>query len=140
MKTSTMIPETAKWFVVAAKGQHLGRLATQLAHALRGKHKPSWSPHQVHSDHIVVVNAGDIVLTGDKEQKKVYYRHSGFLGHLKKIPVSRVLKEKPEQVIIRAVKGMLPRNRLRTDMMKHLHVYAGTEHKHEAQKPEPFPF
>ena len=139
MKTSTPKPSEALWFIADAKGLHLGRLAVEIAHVLRGKHKVQWSAHQVHSDHVVVVNAAEIILAGNKSEEKVYYRHSGVFGNLKTIPVSKLLKERPEEVITRAVKGMLPRNRLRARMLKYLHVYKNAEHQHEAQKPQPLP-
>ena len=137
MKTSTPKPTEPSWFVVDAASKPLGRLAADIAHILRGKHKPAWSAHQVWSDHVIVVNAGNVVLMGNKSESKVYYRHSGYLGHLKTIPISSLLQRKPESVLIRAVKGMLPRNRLREKMMDHLHVYASADHPHEAQKPQP---
>ena len=137
MKTSTPKPTAAAWYIVDAKDQHLGRLATRIAHVLRGKHKPTFSPHQVHSDHVVVVNAANIALAGNKSESKVYHRHSGYLGHLKTIPIRRLLERKPESVIARAVRGMLPRNRLRSPILKHLHIYRDAEHVHEAQKPQP---
>lgn len=137
MRTSTPKPAPPSWYIVDASGQHLGRLATHIAHILRGKHKPTWSPHMVMSDHVIVTNATQIVLTGKKADEKVYHRHSGYFGSLKKIPVARVLQRSPEQVITRAVRGMLPRNRLRPLMMNHLHVFADAEHQHEAQQPQP---
>lgn len=138
MLTSTPKPAEAQWFVIDAKGKTLGRMAADIAHVLRGKHKAVWSPHQIHSDHIIVVNAAGIELKGKKSEQKVYYRHSGYFGSLKTIPFARLFAADPGQVITRAVKGMLPRNRLRPKMLKHLHVFAEGTHTHEAQKPQDF--
>lgn len=137
MKTSTVKPAAAQWYLVDAKNQTLGRLATRIATVLNGKHKVAWSPHQVHSDHIIVINAQSIVLTGKKSQQKEYVRHSGFLGHMKRTPFARLLEKSPATIIEHAVRGMLPRNRLRPEMMKHLHVFRGATHPHEAQTPQP---
>ena len=136
MRTSTPQSAQASWFETDASGQHLGRLAARIAHILRGKHKVSWSPHQVMSDHVIVTNASQIVLMGKKLSEKVYFRHSGHLGHLKRLPASRLLAENPASLITRAVRGMLPRNRLRKRVLQHLHVYPGPEHPHEAQNPK----
>ena len=137
MRTSTVKPSVANWYVVDAKDQVLGRLSTRIAHVLRGKHKVEWSPHQVMSDHVIVINAGGVVLTGKKSEQKEYIRHSGYLGHLKRIPYNRLVSKDPTKVIVRAVKGMLPRNRLRPLMIKHLHVFKDDSHIHAPQKPQP---
>ena len=124
------------WYIVDAKGRTLGRLATQISHVLRGKHVVTFAPHLLGSDHVIVLNAAGIVLTGKKLEQKVYRRHTGYFGNMREIPVSRVLAKRPQEVIQRAVKGMLPRNRLRERMMLHLHVFAESTHPHEAQKPK----
>jgi len=127
-----------KWFVVDADGQVLGRLATSIATVLRGKHKAMYTPSMDVGDFVVVVNAEKVVLTGNKEAQKVYYRHSGYPGGLKETPYEKMHAEHPERIIMHAVKGMLPHNRLGRAMLKKLHVYAGPEHPHEAQQPVPF--
>jgi large subunit ribosomal protein L13 len=129
-----------KWYVVNAEGQILGRLASRVAHVLRGKHKPEYAPHMDVGDHIVIINAGAVRLTGNKIRQKTVTRYSGYPGGLKRIPYERLLREKPERAVERAVKGMLPHNRLGRKMSKKLKVYAGPEHPHEAQKPEPLKF
>jgi large subunit ribosomal protein L13 len=117
-----------RWWVVDASGKPLGRLATEIARVLRGKHKPSFTPHLDTGDHVVVVNAEKVRLTGKKAESKTYFRHSGYMGHEKHIPFRRVLATHPERVIETAVRGMLPKNTL---------VYAGPAHPHEGQRPEP---
>ena len=138
MRTTTTKPTAPAWYIVDATGKTLGRLAADLAHVLHGKHKADWSPHQVQSDHVIVINAQDIVLQGRKAEQKEYKRHSGHFGHLKCTPFSRLFAKDPSQVLIRSVKGMLPRNRLREQLLRHLHVFAGKEHPHEAQQPADF--
>lgn len=128
---------TRDWYVVDADGVPLGRLATRVAHILRGKHKPIFTPHLDTGDYVIVINAKKIVLTGSKPDKKVYYRHSGYIGGLKAIPYSRMATERPARVIEQAVKGMLPHNRLGRAMYKKLKVYAGPDHRHKAQNPKP---
>lgn len=125
-----------KWYVVDARDQVLGRLATGIATVLRGKHKPIYTPSMDTGDHIIVINAAEVAVTGGKETKKVYYRHSGYPGGLTETPYEVVMERHPEQIIIHAVKGMLPGNRLGRAMLRKLHVYAGSEHPHAAQKPE----
>jgi large subunit ribosomal protein L13 len=125
-----------KWFLVDAKDRVLGRLATQIAIRLRGKHKPVFTPHADTGDFIVVINAEKIALTGTKLDKKVYYRHSGYIGGLKKITARRLLEEKPEEVLRLAVKRMLPKNSLGRRQLKKLKIYKGADHPHEAQQPE----
>ncbi len=124
------------WFVVDAAGKTLGRLATQLAHRLRGKHKPEYTPHVDTGDHIVVINAEKIRVTGAKLQDKVYHHHTGYLGNLKTIALGKLLQEHPERAIQFAVKGMLPKNPLGRKMFKKLHVFAGDKHPHAAQQPK----
>ena len=125
-----------QWWVVDASDQTLGRLATRIATLLEGKHKPIYSPHIDTGDHGVVVNAGRVRVTGNKLIQKRYYRHSGYPGGLKEESLQALLARKPELVIERAVKGMLPQNRLGRAMMKKLKVYSGTEHPHQAQQPQ----
>ena len=124
-----------QWIIVDADGQILGRLATLLAHRLRGKHKPEFAPHVDNGDFIVVVNCDKIKVTGNKLAQKKYYRYSGYVGGLKETTLDDMLATKPQQVLMKAVKGMLPRNRLGRAMLKKLKVYAGTEHPHVAQNP-----
>ena len=129
-----------QWYVVDAQDQILGRLATQIAHRLRGKHKPEFAPHMDNGDFIVVVNCEKIRVTGNKLQDKFYYRHSGWVGGLKEVSLEKMLAEKPEEVIRKAVRGMLPKNRLGRAMLKKLKIYAGAEHPHAAQAPKPLTF
>ncbi len=126
-----------KWFIVDAKDKVLGRLASEVARRLRGKHKPVFTPHTDTGDYIIVINAEKIRLTGDKLDKKMYYRYSGYMGGLKEISARKQLAKKPEELIKHAVKGMLPKNSLGRRQGKKLKVYAGPEHPHEAQQPEP---
>ena len=126
-----------EWYVVDATGQTLGRLATRVAHRLRGKHKPIYSPSVDTGDYVIVVNADKIHVTGRKLDQKIYYRHSGYPGGLKQITLRNLLQKHPTRVIEHAVRGMLPKNRLGRRMFKKLKVYAGPNHPHEAQQPEP---
>src|SRR5688500_7621947 len=126
-----------RWYVVDAEGQTLGRLATRIADALRGKRKPEYTPHIDTGDFVVVVNAEKIVVTGDKRHAKKYYRHSRYPGGLKVRTFNDMIERRPEEVIRLAVKGMLPRNRLARKQLTKLKVYAGPDHPHQAQKPEP---
>ncbi len=128
-----------KWYVVDADGKTLGRLATQIAIVLRGKHKPVFTPHVDTGDHVIVVNAEKIHLTGDKVRKKTYYRHSGYPGGLKSETVKDVLARRPSAVVERAIKGMLPKTTLGKQMARKLNVYAGPTHPHQAQQPEALP-
>jgi large subunit ribosomal protein L13 len=125
------------WFVVDASGKTLGRLASQIAHRLKGKHKPDYSPHVDMGDHIVVVHAEKIRVTGRKLADKIYYHHTGHIGGIKSIALGKLLKEHPERVIQFAVKGMLPKNTLGRSMFRKLHVFAGAAHPHAAQQPRP---
>jgi large subunit ribosomal protein L13 len=127
------------WYVVDAQGEILGRLSTRIAHVLRGKHKPIFAPHMYVGDFVIVINAGDVQLTGSKGTQSLAYRHSGFPGGLKSVPFARLLAEKPERLIERSVQGMLPKNSLGRQMAKKLKVYAGSEHPHAAQDPQPLP-
>jgi large subunit ribosomal protein L13 len=125
-----------KWYVVDASGETLGRLASRIAHVLRGKHKPTFTPHLDMGDHVIVVNAEKVAVTGRKEERKVYYRHTGYPGGLRTTTYREMMEKHPERVIRKAVRGMLPRNVLGRQTMKKLRVYAGPEHRHAAQKPE----
>lgn len=125
-----------KWCVVDAKGAVLGRLASEVASRLRGKHSPLFTPHADTGDWVIVLNAEKIVLTGNKWQQKTYYSHSGFIGGLKEIKADKLLEKSPEDIIRFAVKGMLPKNRLGQKLLKKLKVYGGSEHPHSAQQPE----
>ena len=127
---------TRKWYVVDADGMVLGRLASEVAKIIRGKNKPTYSTHLDVGDHVIVINADKVRLTGDKLKKKVLQRHSGYPGGLKETPYEELMKSKPEFVVYKAVKGMMPSNRLGRAMMKKLHVYSGPDHPHNAQKPE----
>src|SRR3954464_5202549 len=139
MKTYSAKPgEIAReWYVVDAEGQTLGRLATRIADQLRGKGKPTYTPHVDTGDFVVVVNAEKIRVTGDKLAAKRSYRHSGYPGGLRSRTLGEMLERRPEEVIRRAVRGMLPRNRLGRKQLRKLKIYAGPDHPHEAQKPEP---
>ena len=128
-----------KWYVVDAEGQTLGRLATQIADTLRGKRKPQYTPHVDTGDFVVVVNAEKIVATGKKRDEKMYHRHSGYPGGLRSRTLGEMLERRPTEVIRLAVKGMLPRNKLSRAQLTKLKVYAGPEHPHAAQAPEPLP-
>ena len=138
MKTYAAKPQEVerKWYVVDAEGQTLGRLASQVAAILKGKHTPIYTPHVDTGDHVIVINAEKVHLTGKKLHNKKYYRHSGYPGGLKTITAGDLLNRHPERVIKAAVWGMIPHNRLGRKMIKKLKVYAGPEHPHEAQKPE----
>ena len=138
MKTYMATPSTIdkKWYVVDAEGQTLGRLATQVAVVLRGKHKPTYTPHLDTGDNVIVINADKVKLTGRKESQKMYYRFTGYVGNLKSITYKEMMEKHPERIIKIAVKGMIPHNALGRQMLDKLHVYAGSEHPHQAQKPE----
>ena len=137
MKTFTATPSTIKreWCVVDATDKTLGRLATEVASRLRGKHKPEFTPNMDTGDHMVVINAEKIKVTGNKLEDKMYHRHTGYIGNLKSINLGKLLDTHPERVIQTAVKGMLPKNPLGRAMFRKLHVYAGPEHPHAAQQP-----
>ncbi len=125
-----------KWYLVDAEGMVLGRLASQVASILRGKHKPTFTPHCDTGDHVIIINADKIVLTGRKLDQKIYYQHSGFPGGLKATPYRKLLADKPEFVLKHAIIGMLPKGPLGRKMAKKLRVYAGAEHEQQAQQPE----
>jgi large subunit ribosomal protein L13 len=128
---------TRDWVIVDASDKVLGRLASLIAQRLRGKHKPEFAPHMDAGDFVVVVNAQKVQVTGRKLDQKMYYRHSGWIGGLKETVLRDMMATKPDQVLIKAVKGMLPKNRLGRQMLKKLKVYSGTEHPHAAQQPKP---
>jgi large subunit ribosomal protein L13 len=139
MSTVFAHPEKVRrdWYVVDASGKTLGRLATQLAFRLRGKHKPQYTPHVDTGDHIIVVNADKVAVTGNKLADKTYYWHTGAIGGIKSRTLEKMLAEHPERVIEMAVKGMLPKNPLGRAMYRKLHVFAGEKHPHVAQQPKP---
>jgi large subunit ribosomal protein L13 len=138
MKTFTAKPEsvTRDWYVVDANGKTLGRIATEIAARLRGKHKPEFTPHVDTGDYIIVVNADKVVVTGNKAQAKMYYSHTGFPGGIKEINFEKLIAKKPEMVLESAIKGMLPKGPLGRAMFRKLKVYAGAEHQHAAQQPQ----
>jgi len=126
-----------RWYVVDATDETLGRLATRIARTLEGKNKPTYAPHMDTGDHVIVLNASRIRVTSDKLETKLYYRHSGYPGGFKQETLGHLLARRPEEVIRRAIKGMLPHNRLGAQMLRKLKVYAGNDHPHQAQQPEP---
>ncbi len=129
-----------KWYVVDAEGQTLGRLASEVAKVLRGKHKPIYTPHVDTGDHVIIINAGKVKLTGNKLDNKMYRYHTGYVGGLKEFTYRYMLERKPEKIMMHAVKGMLPKNTLGRQMLTKLRVYRDADHKHEAQKPEELKF
>lgn len=129
-----------KWYVIDAEGKVLGRLATEVASILRGKNKPIYTPHVDTGDHVIIINAEKIKLTGNKLQQKNHYYHTGYPGGLKEVPYSQLIEKNPEKIIELAVKGMLPKNRLGRQMYRKLKVYRGSTHNHEAQQPEIYEF
>ena len=137
MKSFMQTKETVKrdWYIIDAEGKTLGRVATKAAHILRGKNKPTFTPHIDCGDNVIIVNASKVVLTGNKLEDKKYYNHSGYPGGLRERTAKVMLEKYPEEMLERAIKGMLPHNRLGRQMSKKLFVYAGSEHKHQAQKP-----
>ena len=139
MGTYSAKPSEVKrdWFVVDAEGKALGRLASEIATRLRGKHKPIYTPHIDTGDYIVVINAEKVAVTGNKFTDKMYYKHTGYVGNLKSISFDKLQASKPEKIIELAVKGMLPKGPLGRDMYRKLKVYAGPEHNHHAQQPQP---
>jgi len=139
MKTFSAKPEEVKrdWFVIDAENKVLGRLATEVALRLRGKHKPEYTPHVDTGDYIVIINADKIAVTGNKEKNKMYHAHTGYPGGLKSMTLEKLREKAPERIIEKAVKGMLPRNPLGRAMFTKLKVFAGAEHAHAAQQPQP---
>ena len=138
MKTFMLRKEDVehKWYVIDAEGKTLGKVAATAAYVLRGKHKPTYTPHVDCGDNVIIINAEKVVLTGDKLNKKIYYNHSGYPGGLRERTAKTMIEKYPVEMVERAVKGMLPKNRLGRQIYRQLFVYAGSEHKHEAQKPE----
>ena len=138
MKTYSAKPNEVnqKWYLIDAKGMNLGRLSTKIAELLMGKHKPAYSPNVITGDVVVVINGAKIKVTGNKLTDKYYYRHSGYPGGLTETSLKEMLEKHPTRVIEHSVAGMLPKNKLKAEMLKNLKVYASSEHKHEAQKPE----
>jgi large subunit ribosomal protein L13 len=126
-----------RWFVVDATDETLGRLASRIARVLEGKHKPTWSPNLDSGDHVIVLNASRIAVSSDKRESKLYIRHSGFPQGYREETLGHLLERRPEEVIRRAVKGMLPRTKLGVQQLRKLKIYAGTDHPHQAQRPEP---
>ena len=139
MKTFSAKADTVKreWFVVDATDKVLGRLSTEIARRLRGKHKPEYTPHVDTGDYIVVINAEKIRVTGNKESDKMYHHHTGYIGNLKSVNLANLRKNHPDRIIKQSVKGMLPKNSLGRAMFKKLKVYAGSTHQHAAQQPQP---
>ncbi len=139
MKTFSAKPKDIRrdWYIVDATDKVLGRLATEVVRRLRGKHKPEYTPHMDTGDHVVVINAGKVRVTGNKASDKIYHRHTGFPGGIKSETFEKALIRSPEFVIETAIKGMLPKNPLGRAMFSKLHVYAGSEHRHQAQQPKP---
>jgi len=138
MKTFSAKPHEVKrdWYVIDAEGKTLGRLATEIARRLRGKHKPEYTPHVDTGDYIIVINAEKVRVTGRKEEQKTYYRHSGYPGGIKSITLGKQRASHPERIIESAVRGMLPKNPLGREMFRKLKVYAGPQHNHQAQQPK----
>ena len=126
---------TRDWYVLDAAGKPLGKVAAEAAVLLRGKHKPTFTPHVDCGDHVIIVNADKVVLTGNKLNQKMYYRHTGYIGNMKKVKYSTLMRTKPEFIVTKAVKGMIPDNTLGRAALTRLRVYKGEEHKHQAQKP-----
>ena len=137
---STYMPKagdiTRSWYIIDAEGQTLGKVATKAADLLRGKHKPTFVPHMDCGDHVIIINADKIVLTGKKLEQKMYYHHTGYIGNMKQVKYSTLLAKKPEFVMTKAVKGMIPDTTIGRQALTRLRVYAGPEHNHAAQKPE----
>ncbi|MGH8476327.1 MAG: 50S ribosomal protein L13 [Methylococcales bacterium] len=142
MKTYSAKPQelTRKWYLIDAKGKTLGRLATEIARRLRGKHKPEYTPHVDTGDYIVVVNAEKVRVTGNKEKDKNYYHHTGYIGHMKSVSLGKLRATYPDRIIKIAVRGMLPKNPLGRAMFRKLKVYAGSTHNHQAQQPKELNF
>ncbi len=138
MRTFSLRKEDVQrnWWVIDIKDKPLGRAASQIASVLRGKHKPNFTPHVDNGDYVIVLNAEKVMLTGKKEEQKLYRHHSGYIGKLKEVPFSKKVEKNPESIIIHAVSGMLPKNKLGRKMIKKLKVYRGEEHSHQAQNPK----
>ncbi len=139
MKTSTVPPPAPRWVTIDAAGQTIGKVAVKAAVLLKGKHRPTYSPHQLCGDHVIVLNAAKVALPPKKVFRKVYYRHTGYPGNMKIATLGVMMGKKPTYVIEHAVKGMLPSNRLAIQMMRRLHIYVDDKHPYEAQKPVSLP-
>ncbi|MDD6462352.1 MAG: 50S ribosomal protein L13 [Acutalibacteraceae bacterium] len=141
---STYMPKSGdivrKWYVLDAAGKPLGRVAAEAAVLLRGKHKPQFAPHADCGDHVIIINAEKVVLTGNKLDQKMYYHHTGYIGNMKKVKYSTLMRTKPTFAVEKAVKGMIPDTVIGREALTRLRVYAGAEHKHAAQKPEEWAF
>lgn len=141
---STYMPKAndivRKWYVLDAAGKPLGRVAVEAANLLRGKHKPTFAPHADCGDHVIVINADKVVLTGNKLDQKMYYHHTGYVGHMKEVKYSTLMRTKPAFAMEKAIKGMIPDTTIGREALTRLRVYAGAEHKHAAQKPEEWAF
>ena len=140
MKTSFPKPaEKGTWYVIDVAGQRLGRIGSRIALVMRGKHRPQFVAHWPSGDHVIVLNADKVALTGNKREQKIYYRHTGFFGNRRETVLSDMMEKDAAKVVFLAVKGMLPKNAARERILKNLHVYAGSEHKHAANQPVPLP-
>lgn len=141
MKTHSIKPSDIKkeWVVVDCENMSLGRISSQIAYILRGKHKPTFVPHLDCGDNVVAINADKVKLTANKMENKLYHHHTGFIGGIKSVSAKELMERKPEALVMKAVKGMLPKNKLSNAVLKNLKVYAGSEHPHSAQKPVPAP-
>ena len=144
MNNKTYSPKKAeiesKWYIIDAADKPLGRVATEAAKLLRGKHKPTFTPHIDTGDHVIIINCKDVILTGNKLDQKMYRHHSGYIGGMKETPARKMLENTPEKAMTLAIKGMLPKNSLGRATLKKLRVYAGSEHENQAQKPEVWEF
>ncbi len=142
MKTFSAKPAEVKrdWYVIDADGKALGRLSSEIARRLRGKHKPEYTPHVDTGDYIIVINAKKVRVTGNKEKDKVYYKHTGYIGNMKSVTLGKLRQTHPERIIQSAVQGMLPKNPLGRAMYRKLKIYAGAVHHHQAQQPKPLDF
>ncbi len=139
MKTTVLPVSAPSWLVLDAEGQSLGRVASKAAHVLRGKHKPGFSGHQLCGDHVIILNIEKLAITPAKARRKTYVDHTGYQGSLSRTSLGKMMERKPLEVMQKAVKGMLPGNRLRPQMLKRLHLFAGSEHTYAAQKPQAIP-
>lgn len=137
MKTTTVPISAPLWHVVDATGLTIGFVSSKVAHVLRGKHRPSFSPHQLCGDHVIVINVEKLAVTPEKGRRKTYFHHTGYLGHSHVKTLAKMMEKTPEKTIEKAVYGMLPKNRLRHQMLRRLHVHQGDRHKYAAQKPQP---
>ena len=127
---------TKKWYIIDASNKPLGRVAAEAAKLLRGKHKPTFTPHVDTGDHVIILNCSQVLLTGKKLDQKIYRHHTGYIGNMKEVTARNMLQDKPEKAMMLAIKGMLPKNRLGRQMLNKVRIYSGSEHEHQAQKPE----